>query len=408
MAPAPCPLVLEEPARVGLLAAELVANRMRAARPLRLLLPTGRTPEGMYAALRERRREGKLPAQDTEVFQLDEYAGLGAGDERSYAAYLRRELGGLGLRAIHELDGTAADLDAEARRHQRVFDEAPIDLAVLGLGRDGHVAFDEPGSPADSGMRCVTLAAATREDAAAGFGGLADVPEQALTVGLRTLREARALILLVTGETKAPALRAMLQGPAGPASPASLLCDHPRLSIICDRAAASLLPPSPAWSSDRALVVLGHREPGRSHEHRVSAESHARLLQAGRLAERRPARLAVLTGWTSTGGLSEAEQMLTWWNEPDTPALLEVAGRDTAENASRTLPLLEAVGDIRSVTVVTSGWHLRAPYFFAPYRRHGLRVSFRPALRHALAPRYVAQELRALRAAPGQRRAAWA
>src|SRR6476469_719661 len=93
--PAPCPLVLDDPARVGLLGAELVANRLRARPGLRLLLPTGRTPEGMYAALRALAAEKRLPTEQASVFQLDEYAGLGHDDERSFAVTLTRELRGL-------------------------------------------------------------------------------------------------------------------------------------------------------------------------------------------------------------------------------------------------------------------------------------------------------------------------
>src|SRR5207342_2479218 len=101
-----------------------------------------------------------------------------------------------------------------------------------------------------------------REDAAVGFGSLERVPARALTTGLGTLYRARELIVLVTGAVKAPALRAMLEDPVGPACPASLLRDHPRLTVICDRDAARLLTPRPEWTSDRVLVVLGHREPG--------------------------------------------------------------------------------------------------------------------------------------------------
>ena len=264
------PLVLDHPERVGLLGAELVANRIRARPGVRLLLPTGRTPIGMYAALRAHSADGSLPTERATVFQLDEYAGLSPADERSFSSYLGRELRGLDFAAFHSLDGSA-DPDAEAARHQALLDETPVDLAVLGLGRDGHVAFDEPGSTLDTGVRRVRLAQQTRADAAAELGGLEQVPHDAITVGLRTIARARAILLLVTGEAKAEPLAAMLEGPAGPHCPASLLRDHPRLTILCDRAAAGRLRMRPGWSSDVALVVLGHRQPGVSREHRISA-----------------------------------------------------------------------------------------------------------------------------------------
>ena len=147
----------------------------------------------MYAALRAHAADGSLPAGEATVFQLDEYLGLGPQDERSYRAYLRRELQGVGVGAFHGLDGSAPDPEAECARHQALLDEAPIDLVVLGLGRDGHVAFDEPGAPAAAGTRRVRLHPTTRADAAADFGGIEHVPHEALTVGLRTLLGAREL-----------------------------------------------------------------------------------------------------------------------------------------------------------------------------------------------------------------------
>ena len=406
--PAPCPLILDDPARVGLLGAELVANRLRARPGLRLLLPTGRTPGGMYGALRAHAADHSLPTEQASVFQLDEYAGLGPDDPRSFAATLRDGLRGLRFASMALIDGAATDLDAAAARHQQLLDAAPIDLAVLGLGRDGHVAFDEPGTQPQDGMRQVALAPMTIADAAAGFGGAAHVPRRAVTVGPRTLLSARAVVLLVTGEAKAPALRAMLEDPISTQRPASLLRDHPRLTIVCDRAAASLLTQHPGARSDRALVVLGHRAADGGSEHLVSEASFARLHHAAGIARRAPVRVAVLTGWTTTGGLSEAEQMLTAWSEPGTPAILEVAGRSTAENASRTMPLILAAGSIRRVTVVTSAWHIRAPYFFAPYRRFGLRVDNDPAGRHWRWPRMLVHEFHEVPTMARERRAAMA
>jgi hypothetical protein len=248
----------------------------------------------------------------------------------------------------------------------------------------------------------------TREDAAPAFDGPAGVPEQALTTGLGTLYRARELLLLVSGRAKAPALRAMLEAPVSPACPASLLRDHPRLTIVCDRDAAAELTPRPAFRSDRVIVVLGHRDPGVSVEHRISSESRARLRHALGIARRGGARAVVLTGFTSTGGLSEAEQMKGAWDESVAPALLETAGRDTAENASRTLPILLAVGEARRVTVVSSPWHLRVPWYFALYAAYGFDVSYRPSAPHGHLRHMLAEELRDLRRARPRRRAAMA
>ena len=162
------------------------------------------------------------------------------------------------------------------------------------------------------------------------------------------------------------------------------------------------------FTSDRVLVVLGHRDAGIDTEHRVSFQSRARLRRARRLAERSPVRAAVLTGYTTTGGLSEAEQMKTAWDEHAAPALLEVAGRNTAENASRSLPILLALGDVTHVTVVSSFWHVRVPWFFAPYRRYGLRVEYRASFSHRGWLRLLRRELREALRARSERRVAMA
>jgi DUF218 domain/Glucosamine-6-phosphate isomerases/6-phosphogluconolactonase len=234
------------------------------------------------------------------------------------------------------------------------------------------------------------------------------VPRTAMTVGLSTLLAAREILLLVTGAEKAEVLRATLEDPAGQHLPATMLRDHPRLTVLCDRAAAALLAPRRNAYSDHVAIVLGHREPGISAEHRISAHSRARLRRAAQLCEHEAVRAVVLTGFTHTGGLSEAEQMALEWPVADVPALLEVAGRNTAENASRSLPLVLAQGGVRRVSVVTSAWHLRTPYFFAPYREHGLELRLLPARPLRGWPHLVAEELGGLAAMPAQRTAAMA
>jgi glucosamine-6-phosphate deaminase len=403
--PVPAPLVLADEERVAHTVAELIANRLHARPRLRMLLPTGRSPLGVYSALRAHARHDELPSREATVLQLDEYEGLGPADPRSFAATLAHELRGIELDALHRLDGAAADPVAECARHQALLDEAPVDLAVLGLGLDGHVAFDEPGSRIDEAAHVVRLTDRTRAGAADTFGGVEHVPERALTVGLRTLLGARELVVIVTGARKAPVLRAMLLDPPSPSIPASLLRAHPRLTVVCDLNAAAELPRH--RGGHHVCVVLGHREPSISIEHRISHESLGRLHRAEWVARRRPTLAAVLTGYTSTGGLSEAEQMRAAWRVADVPPLLEVAGRNTAENASRSLPLVLSLGDAHRVTVVTSGWHLRAPYHFWAWRRYGLEVSF-AFDRHGDWRRMLGHELRGLPSMARERREALA
>jgi glucosamine-6-phosphate deaminase len=399
-------LVLDDDVHVGLTAAELVANRIRARPRMRVLLPTGHTPRGLYAALRAHAADGSLPIGHTTVLGLDEYLGLGANDQRSFRVALDRELAGIPIGRREALDGAAADPNAEATRYEALLDTAPVDLAVLGLGRDAHVAFNEPGSQPRDGVRRVALDPSTIAAAAADFGGAELVPREALTVGLRTLLAARELLLIVTGDDKADALRATVEGPMGADSPASLLRGHPCLTVLCDRAAAVRLRPAAGRDSDHVAIVLGHREPGVSPEHRISAHSRARLARAVRLCRETPVRAVLLTGYTHSDSLSEAEQMAREWPLSEVPVLLEVAGRNTAENASRSLPIVLALGVAARVSVVTSAWHLRAPYFFAPYRAFGLHVERRPARPLRGWAHLLAEELGGLAGMARQRRTA--
>jgi hypothetical protein len=233
------------------------------------------------------------------------------------------------------------------------------------------------------------------------------VPREALTVGLRTLLAARELLLIVTGAEKAEALHAALEGPMGPASPASLLRGHPCLTVLCDREAGRRLRPTASRDSAHVAIVLGHREPGISAEHRISAHSRAPgWPRAAALCRQTPVRAVLLTGYTHTDGLSEAEQMGREWPLADVPVLLEVAGRNTAENASlvaahRPRPRRGGARQRRDVA-----WHLRAPYFFAPYRRFGLELRLCPARPLRGSVHLLAEELGGLAGMARQRRAA--
>ena len=333
------------------------------------------------------------------MLALDEYVGLAPDDPRSRSAALAHELRGIRLRAFHRLDGSAADLTAECARHERLLDEAPLDLAVLGLGSDGHVAFDEPGSRLDEPTRVVRLSDATRAE----LGGR---PEHALTVGLGVAAERAGAAGPRDGiEPRGGGAARDAAGRPEPRSPASLLRAHPRMTVVCDRRAAAELPAH--RGGHHVCVVLGHREPSISAEHRISHESLGRLHRAEWIARRRPTLAAVLTGYTSTGGLSEAEQMRAAWGSPTCRRCSRSRAADTAENATRSLPLVLALGDARRVTVVTSAWHLRAPYHFRTWRRHGLEVGFAFDWRGDWR-RMLANELHGMRTVRAERRRALA
>lgn len=225
-------------------AAEAIARRLAARPSLRLALPTGHTPLGMYRRLVEITRREALSWGRARIFLLDEYLGLGAEDPRSFRRYMEEHL----LRhldpapAVDALDGRAADPAAECARYEEALAREGIDLVVLGIGRNGHIGFNEPGSPFDSRTRVVTLTAETRRANARDFGGDPDaVPPRALTVGIATILEGREIFVLAAGQAKAPAVARAIHGPVDPSLPASVLQRHPQVTWFLDREAARLL-----------------------------------------------------------------------------------------------------------------------------------------------------------------------
>lgn len=219
-----------------------LAARLRARPALRLCLPTGETPTPLYAALVEAEAEGRISFAEATLVMLDEWVGLPPGDPARCDVRLRGELLDR-LRtppaAFVAIDVDGPDPEAAAARHDAA--ARGLDLALLGLGLNGHVGFNEPGSRPDDPTRLVRLAASSREAATARYGATR-VPTAGITLGLARLREADEAWLLVTGGRKAAALRRALVDPEGPDSPASCLRRHRRLTVFADDAAAALLP----------------------------------------------------------------------------------------------------------------------------------------------------------------------
>jgi glucosamine-6-phosphate deaminase len=230
-------------------AAQAVVDAL-AVRPESVLaLPTGNTPRPVYAELVRLHAAGEVSFAGATVFNLDEYVGLPAGHPASFRRFLSEALlqhVDLPAQCAHAPSITGADLDAAAAAYERaIADAGGIDLALLGIGRNGHIAFNEPGAPFDSRTRVVTLSEATRVANQPAFGA-APVPKQAITVGIATLLEARQCVLLATGAAKAEAVAQAFEGVVSAQVPASALRGHPNLLAVLDRAAASRLTRSPA------------------------------------------------------------------------------------------------------------------------------------------------------------------
>jgi glucosamine-6-phosphate deaminase len=208
-------------------------------------LATGSSPLPAYAELIRRHREEGLSFARASAFLLDEYVGLAPEDEQSYHRFIREQLISqldLPEAAVHSPHGTAADPAAEAAAYDRRIREAGgVDLQILGIGSNGHIAFNEPGSSLGSRTRVVGLTRSTIADNARYFASPADVPVRALSQGLGTIMEARRIVLTASGERKAEAVAQLVEGGISARWPATVLQMHPAVTVVLDEAAASRL-----------------------------------------------------------------------------------------------------------------------------------------------------------------------
>ena len=238
----PAPLVRSlAPEDIGAAAAELVLAVLEERADPVIGVATGSSPSPLYDAL----ADASADFHRAVWFALDEYVGLPAGHPQSYAEVLRREIIeplGLDPDTVHLPDPHTGDLQAACTDYERQIAAAGgIDLQILGIGRNGHLAFNEPGGALDSRTRVEVLTEDTRQANQRFFDSLDSVPTHCLTQGLGTILEAGQLLLIARGEDKAQALRAALRGPVSPECPASVLQLHGQVTVLADDAAASLL-----------------------------------------------------------------------------------------------------------------------------------------------------------------------
>ena len=204
-------------------------------------LPTGSTPVGIYRELIRMHREEGLDFSRVVTFNLDEYYGLGAERLQSYHRWMSETFFdhvNIPPENIHLLDGTTPpeQIEEHCRRYEDAIRQAGgIDVLLLGIGRNGHIGFNEPLSARDSRTRLATLDPVTRKDAASDFFDEDNVPSQALTMGIATIFEARQIMLLAFGEHKAKIVREAVEGPVTDRVPASFLREHPNASLLLGR-----------------------------------------------------------------------------------------------------------------------------------------------------------------------------
>ena len=223
-------------------AAHAVVDRLVEEPSAVLMLPTGTTPLGMYGRLVEMHRSGEISFSEATFFNLDEYLGLLPDHPASYHVYMKENFYGLidaDPAHVFVPDGAAPDPEAECERYEAAIREAGgIDVCVLGIGRNGHIGFNEPGAPFDSRTRVVRLSESTRLVNAGDFES-DRAPECAITVGMATIFESREVLLLASGTNKAAAVTAAVEGDVSESVPASMLKQHLNATLFLDEDAAS-------------------------------------------------------------------------------------------------------------------------------------------------------------------------
>ena len=226
-------------------AANIIASVVTLKPDCMLGLATGSSPIGTYDELVKKYEAGDLDFSEVTTVNLDEYKGLPKENEQSYYYFMHDNLFqhiNIPEESIHVLSGTADDLEKECADYDAMIDRAGgIDLQILGIGRNGHIAFNEPTTVFPPKTHIVDLTESTIDANKRFFADVRDVPRQALTMGIGSIMKARAILIIATGADKAQAVKDMIQGPVDPQCPASILQLHPDVTVMLDAPAASLL-----------------------------------------------------------------------------------------------------------------------------------------------------------------------
>ena len=220
--------------------AEVVKNNPNAV----LGLATGSTPIGLYKNMIKDHKENGTSYKNIKTVNLDEYAGLDYSSDQSYVYFMRSNLFDhidIDLKNTNIENGKATDRQAECDRYNKLLEEMQQDIQVLGIGSNGHIAFNEPGTPFGSVTHIVDLAESTIKDNSRMFASIDEVPRQAFTMGLKNIMNAKKVLILANGANKAKAVYGLVKGEVTENLPASVLQLHPDCVVIADESAASLL-----------------------------------------------------------------------------------------------------------------------------------------------------------------------
>lgn len=206
---------------------------------------TGSTPLGIYQYLIDEYRKGNVDFSSVKAFNLDEYVGLEKSHPRSFAYAMKENLFqhiNIKPENIYALNGKAKDMEEECLRYEEEIKNNPIDIQILGIGMDGHIAYNEPGSPFDGGCHVVDLHQESIQSSLDyGFDDIKDVPKQGVTQGIATIMQSKQLIMIAKGLKKAPLVKRMLEGEVTVDFPSSIIQKHPHVIVALDEEAASYL-----------------------------------------------------------------------------------------------------------------------------------------------------------------------
>ncbi|PYZ95939.1 glucosamine-6-phosphate deaminase [Alteribacter lacisalsi] len=218
---------------------DVIGEKQRAV----LGLATGGTPVRTYKILSSRLNRAKKPLDHVHTVNLDEYIGLSPSDPNSYHSYMEKHLfqhTAIPKDQTHLPDGMAEDLAAECRRYEQLINSlGGTDIQLLGVGNNGHIGFNEPGTPFNQSTHVIDLVESTRKANARFFPSLDDVPRRAITMGISTIMKSRRILLIASGKGKADALKELFSGPQTEKVPVTALQSHPQVLVIADKQAAS-------------------------------------------------------------------------------------------------------------------------------------------------------------------------
>jgi glucosamine-6-phosphate deaminase len=238
-------IILDNQEQVSQFAANYVASRILKKPRTVLGLPTGSSPLGMYKKLIEKYQQGILDFSEVITFNLDEYVGIVPGHPQSYNSYMYKNFFNFVNINPHNInipDGLVADFDNYCKKYEQYIEDCGgIDLQILGIGRTGHIGFNEPSSSLGSRTRIKTLTESTRLDNARFFNSVDEVPHHVITMGIGSILDSKECMLIAFGEHKAESIAAMVEGCISTMLPASALQFHPSIKVAIDSAAASKL-----------------------------------------------------------------------------------------------------------------------------------------------------------------------